>query len=367
MSLLMDLLSKAKSDDKKTRIPPDLRKSVLDTTYKKKTQKKAIILLVVVIIAVVAGFGTVYFLESMKGSIKARALKDKGAEAQRIARTEAQKTVDTETQKDRSTEGKAIGIQKETIKEEIQKLQKELPVDVKSISQAPAKEPLKAPMVLQKEPTKRETGFQKETETMHASVRDPTQRRGKDTETKDMHLYTARAYEAKGDYHSALSEYKKALELDRKNYIVMNNIAATLIQLGSFEESLYYAKSALEVKPNNVPALINAGVASIRMKNLMEGEGYLTKALAIEPSNRLALFNCAILYEHQKDFDKAYKQYMKLYTVRDVDGALGVARILERQEKKIEAVRIYRDILTMDTALPSIKKFANEKIVELMK
>jgi len=58
---------------------------------------------------------------------------------------------------------------------------------------------------------------------------------------------------------------------------------------------------------------------------------------------------------------------MKLYSIRNVDGSLGVARVLERQEKKIEATRIYREILTMDNASPSVKRFANEKIVELMK
>jgi hypothetical protein len=51
--------------------------------------------------------------------------------------------------------------------------------------------------------------------------------------------------------------------------------------------------------------------------------------------------------------------------MRDVDGCLGAARIMERQGQSLEAARFYREIVTIDNAGPSIKQFANQRLSQL--
>lgn len=354
MSLIMDLLSKAKTDDKKTGIPPDLRKTIIDSKFKRKTRKRIIFLSAIVLFAFVAGFGVVYYMESYtKPMIPVMAQKSLPVEQKEATpplqvpeeRTKIETKLEVKPEPEKVQISQPISKrQEETVLPKTKTLKK----DVASISD------------------KKEIQFRRESDTMKAFAKDTTKSSSVDRENKDIYLYTARTYESRNDYHLALSNYKKALELDPRNYIIMNNISAVLIRLGLYEEAIWHAKSALNVRANYVPSLINTGIAYLSLKNFTEGEAYLSKALTMEPSNRTALFNLGILYEKQKGYDKAYNYYIKIYGMGDLEGHLGVARILERQGRNLEAARFYREILSIDNADPSIKRFANEKLNQLL-
>jgi len=358
MSLIMDLLSKAKTDDKKTGIPPDLRKTIVDSTFKRKTRKKIIILSAIVLFAFVAGFGVIYYMESYTKSVIPVVAKKTPPVVQKEATPPSQ-----------VPEERAKIETKLEVKPEVKPEQKMEQVS-RPVSKRHEETVLPKTKTLKKDvtaiPDKKEKQFRRESDTMKAFAKDTTKSSSVDRENKDIYLYTARTYESRNDYNLALSNYKKALELDSRNYIIMNNISGVLIRLGLYEEAMWYAKSALNVKANYVPSLINTGIAYLSLKNFTEGEAYLSKALTMEPSNRAALFNLGILYEKQKEYDKAYNYYIKIYGMGDLEGHLGLARILERQGRNIEAARFYREILSIDNADPSIKRFANEKLTQLL-
>jgi hypothetical protein len=79
----------------------------------------------------------------------------------------------------------------------------------------------------------------------------------------------------------------------------------------------------------------------------------------------MAMFNLAVLCERQGNFDRAYENYFNLSQMRDVDGFLGAARILERQGRNAEAARFYRAILTIESAGPSARQFANQRLSQI--
>ncbi|MCL4558299.1 MAG: tetratricopeptide repeat protein [Deltaproteobacteria bacterium] len=186
-----------------------------------------------------------------------------------------------------------------------------------------------------------------------------------DFANRDVYLYTASTYESKRDYYQALYNYKKALELDPENYIILNNISSMLIRTGSYEEAITYLKNALAIKNTYTPSLINLGIACIRLGKLTEGEGYFTKALSIEPSNKHAIVNLAILQERTGDLDKAYASFHRLSEMGDIQGYLGLARISEKKGKNLDAARIYREILSMGDVDPKLKKLARERLSQV--
>ena len=182
---------------------------------------------------------------------------------------------------------------------------------------------------------------------------------------RDFYLYTARTHESRKEYQQAFYNYTRALEIDNSNYIIMNNMSSVLLHLGNSEEAIKYSKYALGIRKDYVPSLINLGIAHIMTGKLPEGEGYLAKALSIEPLNSYAIFNIGLLFEKRGDNDKAYGYFFKLSEMGDIQGHLGIARVLEKQGRGPNAARVYRDIISISGIDPNIKRLANERLLQL--
>ena len=357
MSLLVDLLSKAKTKESKKDVPPGLRKAVVDGAFKKKTRRKVIILSILVLIIFFAGFATIYIMETFKASLST--------------------TIATKTHTRQP-------IPPDSTRTEVLPNPSRADLHVSATTLAP--KPLLPEQIPQEKPKPtRENSPRMDSNVARdgepiipTTIRTQAQSAGKGSTSetlsfekaqqktnKDVYLFAARTHEAKGEFKQALDSYLKALELDPANYIVMNNIAGVYIRLQSYIEALSYSKKALDVKTNYVPSLINAGIAQVLQGNFSEGESFFTRASTMEPSNKMAIFNLAVLCEKQGNFERAYENYFNLSQMRDVDGCLGAARILERQGRNAEAARFYREILTIESAGPSARQFANQRLSQL--
>lgn len=358
MSLLVDLLTKARTNDSKKDVPPGLRRTVVDGAFKKKSRRKVIVLSVLVIIVFLAGFATIYVMEMFKSSLVTTiATKTNSRQQPMPPASNRDERSPTAPQSDKTiriaantptvffTEPAPQGKIQSAEENNPRKTLTE-PKDDKAISKP---YPKLSPQL---------------TERNGAVKLINTEKQQQKTD-KDVYLYAARTYETKGEFKQAIELYMKALELDPGNYIVMNNIAGVLIRVGSYNEALSYAKNALNVKTNYVPSLINAGIAYVSLGNLTEGEGFLARATTIEPLNRVALYNLAVLSEKQANFDKAYESYYRLSQMRDVDGCLGAARIMEKKGQNFDAARFYREILSIENASSSTKQFANQRLSQL--
>ncbi len=374
MSLLADLLSRVKyksasaGEGRKTDIPPDLKQVVSSSAEKEATKKKVLTLSILVFLAIASGFGAVYLMESY---IKPSAKKQ-------IAKTTAPTQIETRpalpevespkpqapATKPEPSETKPKDAKPKPAKEipKQKPEQKKTPESkITDSSQLPVDR--KDDKDSEDKADNRQTVNNRQKPDIQNSI--PDAQRSTLNAQKDVYLYTARTYESKNDYHQALLNYKKAMEIDPGNYIIMNNISSVLIHLGSFEESIKYAKDALTIKKDYVPSLINIGIAYIRLNNPAEGEAYLSKALSIEPSNSYALLNLGLLYEKRGDNDRAYGYFSKLSEMGDIQGHLGIARIAEKQGRNSDAVRIYRAILSMNNIDTKTRKLVNDRLLQL--
>jgi len=385
VSLLADLLSKIKPYTAKGDVPPGLKNVVSDSTKKETARKKIVIFSVLVILAVVAGVGAVYIMDIyLKPSQIKRAERRPQPAAVESPKAEVKiqeqpPITDAVTPKIPSeAETKAASRKAADKREpEVLKDKAQPAVKPKERGQAAAGKRKKEPAdktvkqaEMQREnisddsQPKRDVKSQqpKKAESQEAAQKE---KQAPDSSSRDVYLYTARTYESRRDYQQAFLNYKKALEIDPENYVIMNNISSVLIQLSSFEEAVGYAGKVLSIKKDYVPSLVNLGIAYIRLGNLTEGEGYLSKALSREPSNNYALLNLGILHERRGDNDKAYGYFLKLSDMRDVQGYLGVGRIFEKQGRKADASRIYKDILSINNIDSKTKKFVNDRLIQL--
>jgi len=391
VSLLADLLSKVKNksaagvEGRKTDIPPDLKRVVSNSAEKEAVKKKIVIFSVLILFAIISGIGGVYLIELY--IIKPPAIK-------KIAERTAPPQIETrpapplpetdKTETDKKDNAKPADIPDHTKIPEPPKpragtdAETDAALKPKTIKPKPAKKP--QPQKEAKKETveeKKTSEEQKPTGKAEANAKDKPKKIQKPAVAeqkpepkthdpqKDVYLYTAKTYESRKDYHQALHNYKKALEIEPDNFTIMNNIASVLIRLGSLEEAIKYAGSALNTRKDYVPSLINLGIAHILLNNLTEGEMHLSKALSLEPSDSYALLNIGILYEQRGDNERAYGYFYKLSEMGNIQGYLGIARIWEKQGRTSEAARIYREILSMNNVDPKIKKLANDRLLQL--
>ncbi|MDD2851530.1 MAG: tetratricopeptide repeat protein [Desulfuromonadaceae bacterium] len=186
-----------------------------------------------------------------------------------------------------------------------------------------------------------------------------------DTAARDSLLYAARTAELSGDWRTALLNYRKAQKIDPGNYIIMNNAAASLNNLGMFSDGAQEAERSLATKPDYVPALINAAIAYSSKGNTRKAVRLFTAASAYDPGNRSLVINLGILHERNGDLDAALATYRKPADDGDPLALQGLARVYERKGNRLEAARACRQIMALPGAHPELKKEAKRRLIKL--
>lgn len=347
MSLLADLLSKVKHQDQQSSIPPNLARIIQKSSQKKKVERKFVILLVTILFFVVVGLGAVYFFESYLKSPSTRtAVRQDLALRDKVSPAPPSQPAAPEAVVSRQAPQAAPPASQPEVKPEPKIVPK---AEIKASSPEDQKPKIAT--------------------TSRPQTARPSKKSSESSENlkadRDIFIYSARSYEHNKNYSQAITDYKKALDKDPRNYLIMNSLASVLIKTSAFEESIRYSRDALNYQKNYIPALINLGIAHIQNGNMTEGETYLTKARSVDPTNRAVLLNLALLYERLPNYQESFTHFQKLSEMKDIQGYLGMARVLEKQGKRLEAERIYRNVLSMDDADPQTKQFANERLLAI--
>ncbi len=339
MSLIADLLAKLNRREPSGEVPPGLRR-VVESDAHRHTQRRRIVLLSLVLLAVVvAGIAALFAADRYISAPKAPVAARQPQPAPAVPSAELHVRAEPQQQQPPSAPEQKPVVQKAQAQEqtvpELPRAEKRAESEAKPSRTRPAEKP---------------------------SQGIPDHRA-----ELELHLYTAKAHEARRAYQQALTSYRTALEFDPKNFIILNNIAGTLLRLGSADEAARFARQALSVRQDYVPAMINLGVAEVQSGNLADGELYLNKALGYDPGNRSLLMNLGLLHERRGNPERAASFYAKLAEARDVQGQLGLARISERQGRAADAARYYRELLQSEGVDAATHRFANERLNALGK
>jgi Tfp pilus assembly protein PilF len=335
MSLLANLLSKVKHQQHEGSIPPTLERVISDAKKKRIVKKQIIVMGSLALIMVFIGLGAVYYINVLTGPSLAPGL----------ARTNIQPPLQPQKIEPNKLEPSRTSVDKTVKTDPVPIGQKE-----NEVSSSGEKKYIPSRTIVKSE--NNASKLSKESTALRKTERDGF-------------LYTAKNYEAGNDYHHALNFYRKALEIDHRNYVIMNNISSLLINMGLYEEAIKYSRDALSINKNYAPSLVNIGISFVQLGNLGEGKTYFLKARALEPSNKNVLLNLAVLYEKNKDYDEANRMYSKLYQMEDIQGYLGIARIAESTNRPDDAKRAYREILVLNNVDSQTKRIVSERLSTL--
>lgn len=354
MSLLADLLSKVKHHQQQPRkdIPPGLKNIILDSNKKEALKRRIILFSIFSALTIISGLTAVYLMQSYFAGDKIQ--KTESFDYAQ-GRHRAQGTPSSQT-------GQVAQVTKEVGgRQLIVDSQKKRPNTVRT-RESKGKENA-GEDILEEQSVKEEAQPVQEEKTQQAKVSAAGVEKPKvDPSEKDAYIYMARSYELKKDYSNALSSYKRVLNIEPKNYRIMNNIAYIFLQLNSFEEAMDYLQMAINVANNYVPALINMGIVHARLGRPSEAEGYLSRAVVLEPYNKHALFNIAFFHEGQGNYDRSQDYYLRLQRTGDIHGYLGLARIKEKLGRTDDAIKIYRDASRIENLDSETRKLINERI-----
>ncbi len=362
MSLLADLLSKIKHSQSKSEIPPNLKHIVSSSAQQSARRRKIILISIFFIAAVAAGIFAIYFMNSITGIRTGGQSTTHGGSGVRKQEETGNRKPGTGNQQ---SEVKSQNLPTGQAGIEDKKLGRWEDERLKNTtSQSPNPEPQTSNASISNPSSTKQIGGRKDIISDDSQI-PPAPSKDKNSAQIDAYLYSARNHEIKKDYSKALFDYRKVLELDKNNFTVMNNIAYILLQIGLINESIEYSQMAVNIKKDYVPALINLAVANARTGNTSAAETYLNSALMIEPDNQSVLLNCAVLYEKKGDYTRASEYFLKLNRLGNVTGSLGLARIYEKQDKKEEALKIYKNTYSLNFIDNETRQIVRQRIILL--
>ncbi len=111
------------------------------------------------------------------------------------------------------------------------------------------------------------------------------------------------------DNDKSLHYFKKCLEIDPKNPIILNSYGVGLCQKEKFFESIPYFASALKYKPNFFDGNLNLGLAYQKTNKAKEAIEYYEKAKSINPNHQMLNINIGSMYQQLRNPEKALQYY----------------------------------------------------------
>ena len=148
------------------------------------------------------------------------------------------------------------------------------------------------------------------------------------------------------DYHGAIIEYERALELNPNDATARQWFANdTLANIGQHERELAELKRALELDPLSLIISSNLGWAYIHLGRLDEAIAQLRKTVEMDGAFYYARYTLALALELKGAIPEAIAEYRKTVSITDDAAPLGMlGRLYAAQGKKDEAQKILQQL-----------------------
>ena len=117
------------------------------------------------------------------------------------------------------------------------------------------------------------------------------------------------------DLELAIECSEKALSINKKNIVALNNLALINIYLSKINTALNYLSNAKKINPNDFNTYINSALAYKHLGNYEEAHNSYQKALLIDPQNADLLFRISETQLGLNNFKDGWENYEKRWMV----------------------------------------------------
>lgn len=141
------------------------------------------------------------------------------------------------------------------------------------------------------------------------------------------------------NYHAAIEEYKRAVELDPNFVLAWDNLAVSYRRLKHFPEAAEAYKKSLSVFPRGEFALVNLGVVYVLQNDLANAEATYAKVVQWYPANpegHYGLSEIALMRGQYEDALHPICRAHTLYVNANSDNTEDSKKILEIIYKKLK-------------------------------
>jgi tetratricopeptide (TPR) repeat protein len=160
---------------------------------------------------------------------------------------------------------------------------------------------------------------------------------------------------ARGAYVEAVALYREFTAGRPKDAAGFNNLGATLIRLGRYEEARKQLHTALALSPRNAEALFNIGNLRLIVGRYADAENSFKRAAGLQPTDPLIRTHLGEALLSQRQLDKARTEFQKALKTnpRFAPALAGLGTVERLAGRFAEAEQTYRRALEIDPALPA--------------
>ena len=117
--------------------------------------------------------------------------------------------------------------------------------------------------------------------------------------------------ELEGDYHGAVQQYKKAIEVDPQAISPRFLLALLYDRHDMFDEAIQEYQGVLEKNPSHIKALFNLGNLYVQLGDYKKAIGLFERILTSDPHNAEAWNNMGAIYDITEQYEEALNAYQK--------------------------------------------------------
>ena len=151
-------------------------------------------------------------------------------------------------------------------------------------------------------------------------------------------------------WRDSVTLFQHTLAVTQKNYVMHNNYANYLMNMGKLDEAIEHFNESLKIKPRAAEVHNNLGNALSRLGRVDEAIEHYRTALSLEPDLPDAHYNLAIVLSGQNKIDEAIEEYRESlhFDPDNVDALSNLGFELAQQGNNKEAIEFYNKALSIE-------------------
>ncbi len=144
-------------------------------------------------------------------------------------------------------------------------------------------------------------------------------------------------YVMHGNFDDAIACLKRAVIVEKENFILWYNLALTYRDSGDYEDAIYYCKHAYDLNPDSMEVITTLTNLYFANGDIENAKNYCTAGFVSEESNPEIWNLAGVIAFSEKDYEHAAAAFQRavelnpffyeaLYNLRDTYEALGNER-----------------------------------------